>query len=96
MFLSGGQSEEEASLNLNAMNALPEVKRPWTMSFSYGRAMQASTIKAWQGKPENVEAARQVLMTRAQANSHATLGTYEGGAGGSGSQQSLFVSNYVY
>lgn len=96
MFLSGGQSEEEASLNLNALNAIPNVQRPWSLSFSYGRALQASTIRTWQGKPENVEAARAVLMARAEANSKAQLGVYEGGAGGAGAQESLFVSNYVY
>jgi fructose-bisphosphate aldolase, class I len=48
-FLSGGQSEEDASLNLNAMNAL-EGKKPWNLSFSYGRALQASCLRAWMGK----------------------------------------------
>jgi fructose-bisphosphate aldolase class I len=47
MFLSGGQSEEEASLNLNAMNAMEDVKKPWTLSFSYGRALQKSVLDAW-------------------------------------------------
>lgn len=47
MFLSGGQSEEEASLNLNEMNKLENIKRPWSLSFSYGRALQSSTLKAW-------------------------------------------------
>jgi fructose-bisphosphate aldolase class 1 len=49
VFLSGGQSEEEASVNLNAMNALELGPRPWRLTFSYGRALQASAIKAWQG-----------------------------------------------
>mmetsp|Transcript_26488 Transcript_26488/g.26136 ORF Transcript_26488/g.26136 Transcript_26488/m.26136 type:complete len:360 (-) Transcript_26488:38-1117(-) len=96
MFLSGGQSEEEASLELNAINALPNVKRPWTLSFSFGRALQASCLKAWQGKHENVEAGQAAFISRAQANSQATLGTYQGGAGGEGASQSLYVSNYVY
>jgi len=52
-FLSGGQSEEEASLNLNAMNKLT-CPRPWSLTFSYGRALQSSVLKAWLGKPENV------------------------------------------
>jgi len=47
MFLSGGQSEEEASLNLNEMNKITAIPRPWTLSFSYGRALQSSTLKAW-------------------------------------------------
>ena len=46
-FLSGGQSEEEASLNLNAMNQITEIPRPWALTFSYGRALQASVLKAW-------------------------------------------------
>lgn len=46
-FLSGGQSEEEASLNLNAMNAMKNIAKPWALTFSYGRALQASVLKAW-------------------------------------------------
>ena len=58
VFLSGGQSEEDASLNLNEMNKIPKEKRgPWGLSFSYGRALQSSTLKAWGGKEENVKSA---------------------------------------
>jgi len=96
VFLSGGQSEEEASVSLNAFNALPNVKRPWTLTFSFGRALQESCLKAWRGHPENVEAAQQVLFKRAEANSKATLGQYEGGVGGDAANESLFVSNYTY
>jgi len=46
-FLSGGQSEEEASLNLNAMNQITEIARPWALTFSYGRALQKSVLAAW-------------------------------------------------
>ena len=53
-FLSGGQSEEDATLNLNAMNQLKDLKTPWTLSFSYGRALQHSCIKAWNGKFMNI------------------------------------------
>lgn len=56
-FLSGGQSEEEATVNLNAMNLLDAKLRPWSLTFSYGRALQSSCLKAWSGKPENVKAA---------------------------------------
>lgn len=94
MFLSGGQSEEEASLNLNAMNQL-EMRRPWVLSFSYGRALQASVLKAWGGKPENKEAAQAALMERAKANSEASLGKYGGSATGAGSEK-LFEANYAY
>jgi len=54
------------------MNKLPPNKRPWNLSFSYGRALQSSCLKAWGGKPENVEAAQAVLISRAKANSEAT------------------------
>lgn len=57
-FLSGGQSEEEASLNLNAMNNLKETRRPWVLSFSYGRALQNTCVKTWAGKDENWDAAQ--------------------------------------
>jgi len=95
VFLSGGQSEEEASLNLNAMNSLTFFKKPWTLSFSYGRALQHSAIKAWQGKAENIKAAQEVFLTRAKANSQATLGEYKGSSD-AGASESLYVSNYVY
>jgi len=47
VFLSGGQSEEEASIQLNEMNKLTEIKKPWNLSFSFGRALQSSCLKAW-------------------------------------------------
>eukprot|EP01102_Stenamoeba_stenopodia_P005033 TRINITY_DN15536_c0_g1_i1.p1 TRINITY_DN15536_c0_g1~~TRINITY_DN15536_c0_g1_i1.p1 ORF type:complete len:361 (-),score=110.45 TRINITY_DN15536_c0_g1_i1:83-1165(-) len=95
-FLSGGQSEEEASIHLNEMNKLPEKRRPWNISFSYGRALQASCLKAWQGKDENIPAAQKAFLERAKANGEATLGKYAGGSGGEGSSESLFISNYKY
>jgi fructose-bisphosphate aldolase class I len=94
MFLSGGQSEEDASLNLNAMNQ-SNLKRPWALSFSYGRALQHSVIKTWAGKEENVEKAQEALIVRAKANSEAQLGKYQGSAD-KNANESLFVSNYVY
>jgi len=94
-FLSGGQSEEEASLNLNAINSV-SLPRPWNVSFSYGRALQASCIKTWRGSKENVPTAQHVLLERAKANGEAAQGTYHGGAGGSSASESLFVSNYTY
>jgi fructose-bisphosphate aldolase class I len=75
VFLSGGQSDEVATLHLNAMNKIPAVK-PWKLSFSYGRALQAAPLKAWGGKAENAAAAQAALMERAQANGAATLGQY--------------------
>lgn len=67
VFLSGGQSEEEASVNLNAINVYPG-KKPWVLSFSYGRALQASVLKAWQGKPELLAAGQQELLNRAKVS----------------------------
>ncbi len=97
VFLSGGMSEEEASAALNALNRVPGPK-PWKLSFSYGRALQASCLKAWQGKPENVPALHQQLLVRAKANHAAALGKYEAPAGSSalGASDSLYQKNYVY
>lgn len=93
--MSGGQSEEEASVNLNAMNKLSGVRRPWFLSFSYGRALQNTAVKTWGGKAENVKAAQAALLVRAKANGEAQLGKYEGSSDSSASE-SLFVDNYKY
>lgn len=94
-FLSGGMSEEDASLALNAINHAPGAK-PWSLTFSYGRALQQSCLKAWKGEDANIAAAQAALLIRAQANSLANLGKYEGGFGGEGSNTSTFVKGYVY
>lgn len=94
-FLSGGMSEEEASLALNDINHAPG-PRPWSLTFSYGRALQQSCLKAWLGKDENIPHAQAVLLARAQANSLANLGKYEGGVGGEVANASSFVKGYVY
>jgi fructose-bisphosphate aldolase, class I len=74
-FLSGGLSPEEATANLNAMNAgLPGM--PWLLSFSYGRALQEPVLQVWQGKPENVGAAQLALLKRARLNGAAQRGEY--------------------
>jgi len=97
VFLSGGQGEEEATMNLNEMNKLSgEFKRPWSLTFSYGRALQASVLKAWQGKAENLKAGQENLWVRAKANGEANLGKYAGGAGGAAAASSLFEANYKY
>jgi fructose-bisphosphate aldolase, class I len=75
-FLSGGQSEVEATTNLNAMNV--KGPHPWKLTFSYGRALQDSALKTWAGKPENVAAAQAVLLHRAKMNSLAAKGEYAG------------------
>jgi fructose-bisphosphate aldolase class I len=95
MFLSGGQSEEEATLNLQAINAYPG-KKPWHLSFSYGRALQQSCIKTWKGEAANVQAAQDVWVRRAKANSEANLGKYAGGAADASATESLFVKGYTY
>ena len=74
VFLSGGQSDEDATANLNAMNA--RGPHPWELSFSYGRALQAPAQKAWRGDPANVEAAQKAFYRRAKFNSAARSGSY--------------------
>ncbi len=77
-FLSGGQSPEEATANLNAMNRdFPD--QPWALSFSYGRALQQPALQAWKGKDENREAAQQALLERARLNGLARRGEYRAG-----------------
>ena len=75
-FLSGGQTPEQAILNLNAINSAGY--QPWTLSFSYGRALQEDCLQAWGGKEANIEKAQQALLDRAQANSLACFGEYVG------------------
>jgi fructose-bisphosphate aldolase, class I len=74
VFLSGGQSDELATAHLNAMNALGE--HPWQLSFSYGRALQAPALKAWQGQADNLEAGKQAFLHRARLNGAARSGSY--------------------
>lgn len=73
-FLSGGQSEVEATENLNAMYAQGAPR--WPLTFSYGRALQDSALKRWAGKRENVPGAQAILLHRAKMNSLAAQGTY--------------------
>jgi len=74
VFLSGGQSDEQATARLNEMNKLGP--HPWQLSFSYGRALQAPAQKAWKGDPANVPAAQQAFYHRAKLNSAARSGSY--------------------
>jgi fructose-bisphosphate aldolase, class I len=74
VFLSGGQSDEDATANLNAMNA--RGPHPWELSFSYGRALQAPALKAWRGHTGNVEAAQKAFYRRAKFNGAARSGSY--------------------
>jgi fructose-bisphosphate aldolase, class I len=73
-FLSGGQSEEDATAHLNAMNA--QGPQPWELTFSYGRALQQSTLQAWKGSPDNVAVAQRTFLHRARMNSLARTGAY--------------------
>jgi fructose-bisphosphate aldolase class I len=73
-FLSGGQSDEDATAHLDAMNKLGNL--PWALTFSYGRALQAAPQKAWSGKAENVAAAQAAFAHRALMNSLASLGKW--------------------
>jgi len=95
VFLSGGQSEEEATVNLNAMNKL-DVLKPWTLSFSFGRALQQSTLKTWSGKKENVVKAQEAFLVRCKANSEATLAKYTSSGAGRLASESLYVKGYKY
>jgi fructose-bisphosphate aldolase class I len=74
-FLSGGQSDEEATAHLDAMNKLGPL--PWKLTFSYGRALQAAPQKAWSGKNENVAAAQRAFSHRARMNGLAALGQWK-------------------
>ena len=74
-FLSGGQKPEEATANLNAMNAMYP-KAPWVLSFSYARALQDPAMKAWAGKRENVVPAQQAFYRRVKMNSLARSGKW--------------------
>lgn len=96
-FLSGGQSEEEASERLSAINSLDLGPRPWSLTFSYGRALQQSALKAWKGKPENVKAAQDAFFARAKANGEANLGKYvPSGKAAEGASESLYQAKYKY
>ncbi len=74
VFLSGGQSPEEATANLDALNRAGP--RPWELSFSFGRALQQPVLAAWRGKPENVPQAQQAFSRKARLNSLARRGKY--------------------
>jgi fructose-bisphosphate aldolase class I len=76
VFLSGGQSEVQATENLNAIN---QIGGPWALSFSYGRALQQSALAAWNGDPANAEAAQAAFAHRARMNALAVAGEWRAG-----------------
>ena len=76
-FLSGGQSDEEATAHLDAMNKIGHL--PWKLTCSYGRALQAAPQQAWSGKPDNVPAGQRAFSHRARMNGLASTGNWEAG-----------------
>ncbi len=77
VFLSGGQSDDEATINLDAINRYAKkVGAPWQLSYSYGRGLQAAPQKAWSGKAENVAAAQRAFLHRSKVTAAARMGTY--------------------
>jgi fructose-bisphosphate aldolase class I len=97
VFLSGGQSEEEASVNLDAINKYAGAPKPWRLTFSYGRALQASALKAWQGKTELIKAGQDEFMKRAKANALACQGAYvKGSIDSVAGKQSGYIKGYAY
>ena len=77
VFLSGGQGDVEASVNLDAINRLAAASgAPWQLSFSFGRSLQSAALRAWGGRPENVERAQRVFLQRAMETSAARRGVY--------------------
>jgi len=94
-FLSGGQSEDDATLNLNAINQYAG-RKPWPLTFSFGRALQASVLKAWGGKDDNIKAAQATLLKRATDNGAAAVGKFGGGSAGGAGGESQYVANHSY
>ncbi|MBA65427.1 MAG: fructose-bisphosphate aldolase class I [Candidatus Marinimicrobia bacterium] len=75
-FLSGGQSDEDATAHLNAMNQILGDNSPWNLTYSYGRALQAPSLKAWSGETNNIPEAQKAFLKRAKLNSLASKGEY--------------------
>ncbi|PSC75875.1 fructose-1,6-bisphosphate aldolase [Micractinium conductrix] len=97
MFLSGGQTEEEATVNLNAINQLAQQqgRAPWSLSFSFGRSLQASVLRLWsEGREGNAGECRQMAAALAAANSAAVLGRYVGPHPSITSQQGSLRENF--
>lgn len=93
-FLSGGQSELEATAHLQAINKFAEGRKPWALTFSYGRALQHSVLKTW-GSGDR-EGAQRALLVRAKANRDAALGRYQQDSESNVSKESTFVKDYKY
>ena len=94
-FLSGGQSEIDATTHLNAINKYQGTK-PWNLTFSYGRALQNTVQDVWRGKDENRKAAQDAFLHRARCNGLASIGMYQGEDANSVAGASLHVAKYTY
>jgi fructose-bisphosphate aldolase class I len=77
------------------MNQVTSIRRPWHLSFSFGRALQNSAIKAWAGHDDHIAAGQTALLARAKANSEAQLGKYQG-SNDKAANESLFEASYSY
>jgi fructose-bisphosphate aldolase, class I len=77
------------------MNQIEDIRRPWFLTFSFGRALQNSAIKAWNGQDDNKEAGQKAFLSRAKANSEAQLGKYQGSSD-KNANESLFEAKYSY
>jgi len=96
-FLSGGQTEEDATVHLDAINKCTAAKKPWALTFSYGRALQASVLRAWGGKDDQTKAGQAELLKRAKANGEAAVGKYtRGSCVGFAASADLYVKNHQY
>merc|ERR1711970_1132835 len=96
-FLSGGQSEEEATVHLDALNKCQVAPKPWALTFSYGRALQASVLRAWGGKDDKIKAGQEELLKRAKANGEAAVGKYtRRSCVGFAASADLYVKNHQY
>lgn len=95
-FRGGGTSEEAATVLLNEVNVTPG-RKPWILTFGYGRSSQYSALKAWDGKPDNVRVAQEELLKRVTANSLAVLGKYEPGSiQGVASEFAIRITGPIY
>ncbi|KAF8572253.1 hypothetical protein P879_01850 [Paragonimus westermani] len=94
-FLSGGQSEVDATINLNEINKVPG-RKPWALTFSFGRALQASVLEAWKGQAGNIAAAQLELIKLAKANGYAAKGEFTMDMATAAGAKSLFVANHAY
>lgn len=94
-FLSGGQSEADATINLDAINKVPLIK-PWALTFSFGRALQASVLDAWKGDAGNIAKAQDQFVCLAKANGAAAEGKLTKDLISATGGKSLFIANHAY